>query len=150
MKRLDSKITFEDPFGNFAAQEFTFCTEVSIDSSYDNLTDKASLIIPKKIRYVKEDGKTTVDSITRGANPLFKIGDKAKIEVGYNSAIAQVFTGYISGIRQKFPLRFDLEDEVYKLKQNSLQLLTKWTNRLPQLVPRVLNVLESFHVGNVS
>jgi hypothetical protein len=121
MDRLDSKITFNDPFGSFEDQVFTFCNEVTIDSSYDNLTDKASVIIPKKIRYSKTDG-TTVDSITRGENPLFKIGDKAKIEVGYNGKIAQAFTGFISGIRQKFPLRFDLEDEVFKLKQNSLTL----------------------------
>jgi len=121
MDRLDSKITFNDPFGTQKPQAFTFCTEVSIDSSYDNLTDKASFIIPKKIRYSREDG-TTVDAIVRGDNPLFKIGDKVDIEVGYNSKIKQVFKGYTSGIRQKFPLRFDLEDEVYRLKQNSLTL----------------------------
>jgi hypothetical protein len=121
MKRLDSRTTFYDPFGLRKPQPFTFCTEVSIDSSYDNLTDKASLIIPKKIRYVDEKG-VAVDSITRGENPLFKIGDKATIEVGYNADLQQVFKGYISGIRQKFPLRFDLEDEVFKLKQNSLTL----------------------------
>lgn len=121
MDRLDSKITFNAPFGSFAPQVFTFCAEVSIDSSYDNLTDKASVTIPKKIRYSKEDG-TTVDSITRGDNPLFKIGDKAAIEVGYNGGLVQVFQGFIAGITQKFPINFRLEDEVYKLKQNSLTL----------------------------
>jgi len=121
MDRLDSRITFDDPFGSFEKQEFCFSTEVNIDSSYDNLTDKAKVIIPKKIRYEREDG-TAVDSITRGKNPLFKIGDKATIEVGYNSKLVQVFQGFIAGVRQKFPLQFDLEDEVFKLKQNSVTL----------------------------
>ena len=121
MDRLDSRITFEDPFGTFEKQEFCFSTEVTIDSSYDNLTDKAKIIIPKKIRYQREDG-TPVDSITRGKNPLFKIGDKNTIEVGYNGELVQVFQGFISGVRQKFPLQFDCEDEIYKLKQNSVTL----------------------------
>jgi len=112
--RLDSKI-------ELSGQVFTFSTEVSIDSSYDNLTDKAHVVIPKKIRYSKEDG-TTVDSITRGDNPLFNIGDEAKISVGYNGGLAQVFQGFISGIGQKFPISFKLEDEIYKLKKDSLTL----------------------------
>ena len=121
MDRLDSKITFFDPFGTFEAQVFDFCTEVKIESSYDNLTDTAEFVIPKKLRYVAEDG-TPVDSIVRGENPLFRIGDKAKIEVGYNGALSTCFVGFISGIRQKFPLRFNLEDEIFKLKQNSVTL----------------------------
>ena len=121
MDRLDSKITLNDPFGNFDPQIFSFCTEVKVESSYDNLTDTADFIIPKKLRYVRPDG-SEVDSIVRGENPLFKLGDKAKIEVGYNSKLATCFVGFISGIRQKFPLRFKLEDEVYKLKQTSITL----------------------------
>ena len=121
MDRLDSKITFSDPFADTRVQELCFMTELKIESSYDNLTDKAELIIPKKIRYVKEDG-TQADSITRGDNPLFKIGDKAKIELGYNADLKEHFRGYISGIRQKFPLRFDLQDETYKLKKTSVTL----------------------------
>lgn len=121
MNRLDSKITFSDPFGNFEPQVFDFCTELTIDSSYNNLTDTAEVIIPKKIRYLKEDG-SPVDSITRGDNPLFKIGDKVNIKVGYDSKINQAFRGFISGIRQQFPIRFKLEDEVYKLKQTSVTI----------------------------
>tara|TARA_R110000796_G_scaffold55294_2_gene128849 strand:- start:2921 stop:3946 length:1026 start_codon:yes stop_codon:yes gene_type:complete len=114
MNRLDTKITL-------SGQVFTFCTELNIDSSYDNLTDTAEIVIPKKIRYVKNDG-APVDSIVRGANPLFNIGGAAKIEVGYDSLLKTFFQGYISAIRQTFPLRFKLEDEVYLLKRSSLSL----------------------------
>jgi len=130
MERLDSKITL-------SGQVFTFCTEVSIDSSYDNLTDKAAFVIPKKLRYKKEDG-TNADSITRGKDALFKIGDPASIEVGYNAKIKQVFAGFISGVRQKFPLRFNLEDEVYKLKQQNHTLSfesTKLSDLLAAILP---------------
>ncbi len=121
MDRLDSKIEFRRAFEAAAVQEICFLTELNIDSSYDNLTDQAKLIIPKKIRYVKEDG-TEADSITRGSNPLFKTGDEVKISLGYNGQLTQIFQGFISGIRQKFPLQFDLQDEIYQLKKNSVTL----------------------------
>tara|TARA_R100000541_G_scaffold15870_1_gene25370 strand:- start:79 stop:1131 length:1053 start_codon:yes stop_codon:yes gene_type:complete len=119
MNRLDTKLTFSDPFGSFKPQIFNFCTELTIDSSYNNLTDTAEVVIPKKLRYLKEDG-SPVDSITRGDDPLFKIGDKASISIGYDSKLTEGFRGFISGIRQKFPIRFKLEDEVYKLKKFSV------------------------------
>ena len=119
MDRLDSRLTFREVLGTFAPQVFTFSTEVVIESSYDNLTDTAKVIIPKKIKYQKEDG-TPVDSITRGEDPLFKIGNEALIEVGYNAQLNEVFRGYVSGVRQKFPLELMLEDEVYQLKKTTV------------------------------
>ena len=116
MNRLDTSFTTSDPFGEFLPQTFNFCTELTIDSSYNNLTDTAEIVIPKKIKYLREDG-SPVDSITRGEEPLFKIGDKVNISIGYDSKINEAFRGFISGIRQKFPLRFKLEDELYKLKR---------------------------------
>ena len=121
MDRLDSKLIFEDADGKKEAQTFDFCTEVSIESSYDNLTDTATVVIPKKIRYTDENG-APVDSITRGSNPIFKIGDKATFYVGYNSEVEKCFTGYISGVKHKFPLEMSLEDSVFLLKKASLTL----------------------------
>tara|TARA_R110002126_G_scaffold89252_1_gene213375 strand:- start:1589 stop:2617 length:1029 start_codon:yes stop_codon:yes gene_type:complete len=117
MVRLDSKI-------ELSAETFDFCTETSVTSSYDNLLDSAQVIIAKKIKYQNDQGKT-IENITRGANALFKIGDTASISVGYNSLITKIFTGFISGVKTKFPLKFSLEDEVYQLKQNSFNLSLK-------------------------
>lgn len=136
MNRLDSKIVFSNAFGLYAPQTFNFSTEVNIESSYDNLTDKAEFIIAKKLKYIRKDG-TPVDSITRGDNPLFKIGDNATISVGYNGELKECFRGFISGIRQKFPLRFKLEDEVYKLKQSNVTLSLN-NPSLSELLAKVL------------
>lgn len=136
MDRLDSKITFFDSSGTIPAQVFDFCTEVKIESSYDNLTDTAEFVIPKKLRYITEDG-APVDSIVRGNNPLFIIGDKAKIEVGYNGALGVCFVGFIAGIRQKFPLRFNLEDEIYQLKKKSITLSLQ-NPKLSELIAKII------------
>lgn len=114
MIRLDSEIKLSD-------QVFTFCHEVSIDSSYDNLLDSGKIIIPKRIRYVNQKGES-VPNITRGDDALFKAGDPCEVSVGYNSKISKFFTGYIKAVRTKFPLLFEIEDPVYKLKQNRLNL----------------------------
>ena len=97
MNRLDTKITFGDPFGEFLPQTFDFCTELTIDSSYNNLTDTAEVVIPKKLRYLREDGKP-VDSIARGETPLFKIGDKGSISRGYDTKIYAACGGCIAGL----------------------------------------------------
>lgn len=114
MIRLDSEIKLNN-------QVFTFSHEVSITSSYDNLLDSGKIIIPKRIRYVDQQGKS-VPNITQGADALFKAGDPVEISVGYNSRIVKFFTGYIKGVRTKYPLLFEVEDQVYKLKQNRFNL----------------------------
>ncbi|BAQ92552.1 phage tail protein D [uncultured Mediterranean phage uvMED] len=114
MVRLDSEITI-------SGQKFDFCVSAEIISSYNNLLDTARVTIPKKIRYIDQNG-ATVNAITRGENPLFKAGDEASISVGYDSKKENVFTGYVSKIKQKFPIEFYLEDPMYKLKRNSLTL----------------------------
>lgn len=129
MDRLDSKIIL-------SGQTFTFVTECNIDSSYDNLVDTGFLTIPQRIRYIDASGNT-IPSITVGTNALFKIGDPAEIWVGYNSLINKRFTGFISGVRTKFPLEFRLEDEVYQLKQNQFTLSLK-NPQLSELIKQII------------
>ena len=136
MDRLDSKLIFSDTTGVRQDQVFDFCTEVTIESSFDNLTDTAEVVIPKKIRYIDSKGKA-VDSITRGANPIFKIGDKAEVLVGYNGELGQCFKGYISSVKHKFPLQLTLEDSVFLLKKKSITL-SKENPRLSELIAAIM------------
>lgn len=129
MDRLDSKALISN-------QTFTFCTEVKIESSYEHLTDTAEMIIPKKIRYVKQDG-SEANAITRGTNPLFKIGDPVTLYVGYNGNIKQCFSGYIFSLRQKFPLRFEFQDAMYLLKKKSFTFEIK-EKKLSELIKMIM------------
>lgn len=152
MIRLDSEIILSN-------QVFTFSHEVSIDSSYDNLLDAGKIIIPKRIRYVDQQGNS-VPNITQGADALFKAGDPVGISVGYNSKINKFFTGYIKGVRTKFPLLFEVEDEVYKLKQNRFNLTLKnpqLSELLAKVIPEGINYevtaeqnLGNFRIKNAS
>jgi hypothetical protein len=133
MDRLDSKAVI-------SGQIFTFCTEVKIESSYDHVTDTAEIIIPKKIRYIKTDG-SEANAITRGTNPLFKMGDPVTLYVGYNTDIKQCFSGYISTIRQKFPLRLESQDAMYLLKKKSYTFEIKGkklSDLLKMIIPKTI------------
>ena len=129
MDRLDSRILL-------SGQEFTFCTEVNIESSYDNLLDSGFVTIPQRIRYLDQNGNR-LENITVGANAIFKVGGSASISVGYNSLLNTCFTGFISGVRTKFPLEFKLEDEVYQLKQNRFTLSLK-NPKLSELISKIM------------
>lgn len=152
MVRLDSEI-------KLSSQVFTFCHEVSITSSYDNLLDSGKIIIPKRVRYVNQQGES-VPNITQGPNALFKAGDPVEVSVGYNSLINKFFTGYIKAVRTKFPLLFEVEDQVYKLKQNRLNLSLnnpKLSELLKKIIPSGINYeitaeqnLGQFRIKNAS
>lgn len=103
--------------GNYV---FPYATSVAVDSSWENLTDTAEIVIPRKISF---QGK----SIAEGES-LFRRADKVNIRLGYDGAYDAVFTGYVSGIEPGVPLRFRCEDEMYTLKTNPKTLSYKNVN----------------------
>ncbi len=106
MKRITCKIEV----GNY---EFPNVAEVKINSSYETLTDTATLTIPRKLQF---EGK----AIT-GDNGIFKPGDPVKIYLGYDFNNELLFSGYLTDIKPGTPLEFRCEDEMYQLKKGSLR-----------------------------
>jgi hypothetical protein len=107
MYRLTTKITL----GNYS---FNFCNEVEIESSWQDLTDTATIIIPKQLT---ADNKPVVN----GTEAVFKVGDMVQFELGYEFQNDTVFQGYISDIKPKIPLEIKCEDAMWLLKQNSFK-----------------------------
>jgi len=111
MLRLSSKITIGEELKEPII--FDFVNEIEIDSSSENLTDTAKVIIPRKISF---KGK----AIAIGADALLKRGMSIKIELGYDDNLKVAFRGYISKVHIKVPLEIECEDEMWILKQNTL------------------------------
>lgn len=114
MKKVSSKTEFE-------TVTFDFTNKITIESSYDTLTDTASIVVPKKISFKDKNGDN-VSNIASGENAIFKRGGSVGLFMGYDGRLVQRFTGYIAGVRTKYPLEFACEDETYLLKQNSITL----------------------------
>lgn len=114
-----------------------FVTSGTINSSWQNLTDTATLKFPRNIYVEDAMGKRydwTKNSIygnTTGEaskSPLFIRGDRISIHLGYyidnmngtetlSMPPAPQFTGYITRIKNRIPIELECEDEMWKLKQ---------------------------------
>lgn len=119
MLRLYSKITFTSKTDSKEIV-FDFLNDVSIESSYENLTETAKITIPRKLNF---QGKP----IAVGISSIFKRGDKVKIELGYFPQLRTVFEGYISKIHPKTPIVMECEDNMFILKQTVVTYPKKYS-----------------------
>lgn len=117
-----------------------FVNEVEITSSWENLTDTARFIIPKKLIFKR--GGQIVDDIVRGDNPIFNIGDPVTLSAWYenvnNIIPAQRFQGYITEVKPKYPIEMMFSDEMYLLKQIKVGKYSKKNLTLSALLDDIL------------
>jgi hypothetical protein len=105
MNRLTSRLSI-------GSLKLPFVTDISIESSWQLLTDTARIILPKNLTI---DSKPAID----GNRAVFKIGDKVKIELGYDYQFDTVFEGYVADVKTKIPLEILCEDQMWLFKQHS-------------------------------
>jgi hypothetical protein len=118
---------------------FDFCNTYEASDGWQDLTNKGKVILPKNIYVRNENGKLIslgtiygkpASNINVGGftsnDPLLLRGDRVTIAAGYkyfNKAgveildTSQIFKGYISKVTSKKPLEFEVEDNMWKLKQ---------------------------------
>lgn len=82
---------------------------VRIESSWQLLTDKATITLPRKILKKPYDRKEVRNMIRRG--------DKIIVALGYNGINLKQFEGYITEVSADIPIKLKCEDEMWKLKQ---------------------------------
>lgn len=96
---------------------FPYAQSVEVTSSWEDLTDVANIVTPRKLRLQGQD-------IVQGES-LFRRGDAVSIRLGYDGVYDDVFSGYLAGITPGVPLRFRCEDAMWKLKQTNFTLSYK-------------------------
>jgi hypothetical protein len=129
MLQLTSQITFNNKI------VFNFVTEVEIHSSWENLTDKCKIVVPKKLSF---NGKPIVIGLTETQETLFKRGQSVEVKLGYDGNLVTVFTGYISKINPRLPLVFECEDEMYLLKKKTLSNMSFSSLTLSTLLKSII------------
>lgn len=82
-------------------------TEITTESSWKQLTERATLTLPRKLKYF--DSNKVRD--------VFRRGDAVRIKFGYNGDLNEEFTGYITEVSAAIPITIKMEDEMWKLKQ---------------------------------
>lgn len=107
MLRPKSYITITSPTDEVV---FDFVHRMEINKSFEHLTDTAEITLPRKLT---QSGK----NVFAGANPIFKRGDKIKIEAGYLPNRETIFEGFIKQVSAKIPVHILCEDYMYLMKQ---------------------------------
>lgn len=116
--------------------DFNFVNEVEITSTWENLTDMATIKIPKALR-LKKDG--IVDNvITAGPDALWKRGDPVTIGLGYNGFNEVRFTGVITKVKPNRPLEFSCEDLMWRLKQITIKKFSAVSTTIPDLLKAIM------------
>lgn len=86
--------------------------KISIDTNITQLTDTATITIPKRIIYKDKDNKELP------LNELVKRGNKMVIKLGYNDKLHTRFIGYVRKVSYSTPISIELDDSMWLLKQN--------------------------------
>lgn len=118
-------------------------TEITTESSWKELTDRATITLPRKVRSFE---KTKV-------RELFRRGDPVSIYFGYNGNNVKEFTGYITEVSADIPIKIKLEDEMWKLKQVAVNFSSpeiSLKELLAQILPGYeIEALEGVALGGV-
>lgn len=84
-------------------------SEVTIESSWKTICDTAELILPRNVK----------DFDNQKVKDIFRRGDKVEIYLGYgmDEDLKLEFSGYIDKVSADYPITIKLEDEMWKIKQ---------------------------------
>lgn len=89
----------------FDTVELYSVESVKINSSWQNLTDTATVVLPRSLHF-----KSAISN-------YFKVGDAIEIELGYNGQYIREFKGYITKISADSPVTIECQDRMYELKK---------------------------------
>ncbi len=93
-----------------------FASEIEIESSWQKLTDTATITLPRKIKVA--DGRQLPD--------LIRVGDPVSIQYGYDGALRTEFTGFVSELKPGTPFQIKCEDQMWALKRTTFS--KSWTS----------------------
>lgn len=110
---------------------FPFLTEVTVEKSFDNFTQLATVKLPRNLRYQDQN-------LYAGENPLILRGDKIKIEFGYFPNLTIEFEGYISKVNNNIPIEIKCEDKMWILKQKIVSKLSYKEVTLKTLLKQII------------
>lgn len=127
MFQLTSEVTIGD-------YQYAGVVEVETESSWENLTDMATLTLPRKLQWQGRE-------LATGEDPLIKVGDPVNLQLGYDGNNQNVFEGYVTKLDVEVPLTVHCQDAMWLLKQKTYTLSyrdAKLSDVLQDILPSIL------------
>lgn len=102
-------------------------SSVRIESSWSEFTDRAEIVLPRKVR----------DFQKYKIGEVFQVGDPVVIRLGYGTEQLPVeFEGYISDVGEGIPVKLMCENEMFRLKRGNV-LISKAHTTLRELLKAI-------------
>lgn len=91
-------------------------SSVRIDSSWQEFTDRAEIVLPRNVQYFRK----------YKVGEVFQVGDPVTIQLGYGTGELPIeFEGYLSDVGEGIPITLKCEDEMYQLKRGTVSFSKK-------------------------
>ncbi|MCH4824300.1 hypothetical protein ML462_14080 [Gramella lutea] len=103
---------------------------VTIESSWETLTDTAVITIPRNIEIAGRNLRTS-------ARDIFRNGDPVQIWLGYNGELINEFNGYITSVSADIPIEIKCDDAMYLLKRHNVNVAMR-TNKVEDLIKQII------------
>lgn len=128
--------------------ETEFLTSVTCKSSFKEMADTATVVLPRDYRSAKIKGKT--DSLERkNIKDLIKVGDAVEIQLGYEDRLKTVFKGYVKNVSADIPLVVECEDEMFKMRRSGNFTESFKSIKLKQLLQKIAPGYEYEVIDNI-
>lgn len=107
---IDLRITIAEKYA------FNVAETIHIENSTEKISDIAKVTLPREFKQVQESNNS-ISIAKKRLLDFIKVGDKIKIEAGYDGDLDTEFEGYITKIGAEIPIELECEDEMYLLKK---------------------------------
>jgi len=101
-------------------------SKVKIVSGFKQLTSTCDIVLPRKVK----------DFDRQKVNEVFQAGDPVIVRMGYDGNTPEEFAGYIFSVTTGVPVMIRCEDEMYKLKRETVSI-SKASCNLKQLLTAI-------------
>jgi hypothetical protein len=88
---------------------FGFLHEAEATADWEQLTNNCTIQMPANLSLDRNRLRNLVSP-----------GDRVMVRAGYDGILHDIFKGYVAGISPKVPIEFRCEDEMYRLKQSTI------------------------------
>jgi hypothetical protein len=112
--------------------------QVTIESSWDELTDTCTIKLPRNYKWAGRE-------LATGSDPVFRRKMPVRVNCGYDGQTVEVFRGYVRDIKATIPIEIVCEDEMYLLKKGSFTKSYRSVS-LKELVTDMVGGLMPFEV----
>jgi hypothetical protein len=112
---------------------------VKIESSWETLTDTATIVLPRNVRDFDKINVKTV----------FRKGDPVEIYLGYDEKLLLEFTGFISEVSADIPIKIKCDDFMYLLKKHTVNVSMRST-KLHDLIKLIVPAGIEYDVADMN